>query len=506
LTGRGDSASGRRLAPAAFEGSGGLGDGLEHSDADAVRALHGEEGHEAEGDHGFGGVEGEEDFGTGFEFDVAVLLPGVDGHTVDVLKLAGAHVPLLLTERLADEGDGGEHAVPPEVMGVGGAFGHFLKLEFFEGTGVLAIGLPEHEAGEGEADATGFGEGAKFVPDGVFGLPFVVVAEIFGVFDTEEGGVSGGEEGSAGKVSEHGDAGEEFDVVDPGAKVAVAAEEGEGLGVGGSGGEEVEEAGKAEVAGDGEIGEEFGFGDVEDVDFELGVCFDVADDVLETAPGGFEVLEERVVEEGAHLAAGFGVELGEELLLLGILAGDEVGSDEIANVGEEGITGPGAAGGGRIFGFVGDLIEEAAGDDGAGGLGFGTGFGDEAAEDFVGGLFEGFGIFEAAAHGAKGGEKFTLFVEAIGVEVLEFGEGEVEFGSVVTGERETEVDAEGGGEGFDFIPIDEDGTAPEDRFDDATAGATGKIPHNENLEGSIGFGSGVDAALARFDVQQYTHA
>jgi hypothetical protein len=391
-------------------------------------------------------------------------------------------------------------------MGVGAAFGHLLELEFFEGAGVLAVGLAEDDAGKGEADAAGFGEGAEFVPNGVFGHPFVVVAETFGVFDTEEGGVGGGEEGSAGEIGEHGDAGEKLDVVDPGAEVGVAAEEGEGFGVRGGGGEEVEEAGAAEVVGGGNVGEEFGFGDVEDVDFELGIGFDVADDVIEPTPGSFEILEERVVEKDAHLAAGFAVELGKELLLLGILTGDEVGSDEIANVGEKGVAGAGAASGGRVIGFVGDLIEEAAGDDGAGCLGFGRGFGDETAEDFVGGLFEGFGIFKAPAHGAEGGKEIAFFEEAIGVEVFEFREREVKFGAMVAGERETEVDAESSGEGFDFIAIDEDGTAPEDGFDDATAGTAGKIAHNENLERRIGFRSGVDAALPRFDVQQHTHA
>jgi hypothetical protein len=389
---------------------------------------------------------------------------------------------------------------------MGAAFGHLLELEFFERGGVFAIGLAEHDAGEGEADAAGFGDGAELFPDGVFGVPFVVVAEVLGVFDTEEGWVGGGEERSTCEIGKHGDAGEEFDVVDPGAEGAVTTEEGEGFGVGRGSGEEVKQAGAAEVAGGSDVGEEFGLGDVEDVDFELGIGFDVTDEVIESPPGGFEVLEEGVVEDGAHLTAGFLVELGEELLLFGILTGDEVRSDEIADIGEEGIAGTGAAGGLGIFGFVGDLIEEAAGDDGARGSGFTRRFGDEAAEDFVGGLFQRLGIFEAAAHGAESREEIAGFKEAIGVEVVESGKRKLELGSVIPGEGEVELDTERGGERFDFIAVDEDGAAPEDGFDHATAGAAGKIAHNENLERRIGFWSGVDAALPRFDVQQYTHA
>ena len=122
------------------------------------------------------------------------------------------------------------------------------------------------------------------------------------------------------------------------------------------------------------------------------------------------------------MAAGLFIQLGKELLLLGILAGDEMGRDQIVDVGEEGVARFGAAFGDGFIRFIGDLIEKAAGDDGAGGFGFGASFGDDAAEDVVGDFLERLGIFETAAHGAEGRKEIAAFKEAIGVKVLEFGE------------------------------------------------------------------------------------
>ncbi len=209
------------------------------------------------------------------------------------------------------------------------------------------------------------------------------------------------------------------------------------------------------------------------------------------------------MKDGAHLAAGLFVELGEEILLLGILAGDEMGGDEIVDVGEEGIAGFGAAFGGWIVGFIGDLIEDAAGDDGTGGFGFGAGFGDDAAENVVGDFLEGLGIFETAAHGAEGGKKIATFEEAIGVEVLEFGECQAQFGAMITGEGEAQFDAELGGEMFNLIAIHEDRAAAEKGIENTAAGATGEITHNEYLERRVRFRGGVNPALAGLDIQHY---
>lgn len=209
------------------------------------------------------------------------------------------------------------------------------------------------------------------------------------------------------------------------------------------------------------------------------------------------------MEDGAHLAADLLIKLAKEFFLLGILAGDEMGGDEIVDVGEEGIAGFGAAGGAGLTGFVGDLIEDATGDDGTGGPGFGTGFGDDAAEDIVGNFLEGFGIFEAAAHGAERGKEVTTFKQAIGVKVIEFREGEAEFGAVVTGEGEAQFDAELRGETINLVAIDGDGPAAQDRFNNATAGATGKITHNEYLERCIRFRCGGDPAITGFDIHNH---
>jgi hypothetical protein len=211
------------------------------------------------------------------------------------------------------------------------------------------------------------------------------------------------------------------------------------------------------------------------------------------------------MEDRAHLAADLFIELGEELLLLGILSGDKMRSDEIVYVGEEGIARFCAAAGGGLVGFVGNLIEDAAGDDGAGCVGFGAGCGDDAAEDFIRRFLEGLRVLEAAAHRAKGGKKIAFFVEAIGVEVFELSEGKAELGTVVTGEGEEEFGAELGGEIVNLVPIDEDGAAAEDRLDNATAGAPGEIAHNENLERRFRFRSGRDPALTRLYIQLYTH-
>ncbi len=174
---------------------------------------------------------------------------------------------------------------------MGAAFGHLFKLEFFDGAAVLAVGLAEEDSRHCEADAAGFGKSADLVPDGVLNIPRIVVAKEFGVLHTEEAAIGGGDQWRAGEIGEHGDAGKEFDVVDPRAEEAVATEERPRLAVGRSGGEEVEEAGAAEIIGGGDVGEEFGFGDIEDVDFELGIGFDVTDEMIETAPGGFEALQ-----------------------------------------------------------------------------------------------------------------------------------------------------------------------------------------------------------------------
>lgn len=203
------------------------------------------------------------------------------------------------------------------------------------------------------------------------------------------------------------------------------------------------------------------------------------------------------------MAAGLFIKLGKEFLLLGILAGDEMGSDQIVDVGEEGVARFGAAFGGGFISFIGDLIENAAGDDGAGGFGFGARFGDDAAEDVVGDFLERLGIFETAAHGAEGRKEIATFKEAIGVKVLQFGEREAEFGAMIAGEGEAEFDAELGGEMFNLIAIHWDGAAAENRLDDAAAGAAGKITHNEYLERRVRFRGGVDSALAGLDVQHY---
>jgi len=200
------------------------------------------------------------------------------------------------------------------------------------------------------------------------------------------------------------------------------------------------------------------------------------------------------------LAASLVVELGEEFLLLGILPGDKVGRDEIVNVGEEGIARFGAAGGAGFVGFVGNLVEEATGDDGTGGLGFGAGFGNDAAENVVGDFFQGLGIFETTAHGAKRGKQVATFEKAVGVEVFEFVEPEMEFGAMVTGEGEAKFDAELGGESFDFVPVDRNGAASEDWLDNSAAGAPGEITHNEYLERRVRFRCGVDPALSRLHI------
>lgn len=264
---------------------------MEDADADLVTALHAEHGHKAEADHCFRGFQRQQHFGAGLYFDSAVLLPVVNREAVDVLELAGAQTPFFFAEGLADESHRRVHSIAPKIIGVCAAFGHLLKLEFFDWAAVLPVGLAKQDSRHCEADAAGFGKAADLVPDGVLNIPFIIVAKEFGVLHTEQGGVGGGDEGGAGEIGEHGDAGEEFNVVDPGAEEAVAAEEGPGLAVGGSGGEEMEKAGAAKVVGGGDVGEEFSLGDVEDIDFELGVSFDVTDEVIEAAPGGFKALK-----------------------------------------------------------------------------------------------------------------------------------------------------------------------------------------------------------------------
>lgn len=209
------------------------------------------------------------------------------------------------------------------------------------------------------------------------------------------------------------------------------------------------------------------------------------------------------MKNGAHLAAHLFIQFGEEFLLLRVLAGNQVRGDQILDVGQERITGAGLLRRGRVFGFVGDLIEEAAGDDVAGGAGFGTGLGDEAAEDLIRRLFQRLGVLQTLAHGAESGEEIAFFVDTIGVEVFELTERQAEFGAVVTGERQTEVDTQAGGKILDFVAIDEEGAAPENRFDNATAGAAGKIAHNENLEWRIRFRGCIDPSFPRFYIQHY---
>ena len=209
------------------------------------------------------------------------------------------------------------------------------------------------------------------------------------------------------------------------------------------------------------------------------------------------------MKNGAHLAAHLFIQFGEEFLLLRVLAGNQVRGDQILDVGQERITGARLLGGRGVFGFVGDLIEQAAGDDVARGAGFGTGLGDEAAEDFIRRLLQRLGVFQALAHGAESGKEIAFLVDAIGVEVFEFGERQTQFGAVVTGERQAEINAQAGGEIIDFIPIDEEGAAPEDRLDDATAGAAGKIAHNENLEWRIRFRGCIDPSFPRLYIQHY---
>jgi len=68
--------------------------------------------------------------------------------------------------------------------------------------GLLSVWL------ERQADAAGFGERTDLVPDRVIDFPLVVVIEILGDFDAEQGWVGGGEERGAGEVGQHGDAGE----------------------------------------------------------------------------------------------------------------------------------------------------------------------------------------------------------------------------------------------------------------------------------------------------------
>jgi len=209
------------------------------------------------------------------------------------------------------------------------------------------------------------------------------------------------------------------------------------------------------------------------------------------------------VKNGAHLPADLFIKLAKEFLLLGILAGHKMGSDEIVDIGEERIAGFGAALGGRFIRFVGNLIEDAAGDDGTGGLGLGAGFGDDAAEDIVGDFLEGLGIFEAAAHGAERGKEIATFKQAINVEVIEFRKCEAEFGAVVASEAEAQLDAELRREMFNHIAIDGDGPAAKDRLNHATTGAAGKITHNEYLERCIRFRCGGDPALTRCDIHYH---
>lgn len=225
--------------------------------------------------------------------------------------------------------------------------------------------------------------------------------------------------------------------------------------------------------------------------------------VFQTAPGGFEALEEGVVEDRSHLAAHLFVEFGQQFLLLRILAGDQVRGDQILDVGQERITGARLLRRCGVFGFVGDLIEQAAGDDIARRAGFGTGLGDEAAEDFIRRLFQRLRVFQALAHGAESGEEIAFLIDTICVEVLEFGEGQTQFGAVVTGERQAEINAQAGGEIIYFIPIDEEGATAEDRLDDATAGASGKIAHNENLEWRVRLRGCIDPSFPRLYIQHY---
>jgi len=182
-----------RLSPAAFEGRGRFGDRLKGADANLIAAFHAEHGHQAESNHGFSGLEGEQDFGTGLYFHIAVFLPVVNGEAMDILELAGAHAPFFFTKRLADERDRGIHAVAPQIISMRTALGHLFKLELFEWAGVFAVGLAGDNARHGEADAAGFGERANFVPDGVFDVPVIVFTEMFGVFDAEKAAIGGGD-------------------------------------------------------------------------------------------------------------------------------------------------------------------------------------------------------------------------------------------------------------------------------------------------------------------------
>jgi hypothetical protein len=89
------------------------------------------------------------------------------------------------------------------------------------------------------------------------------------------------------------------------------------------------------------------------------------------------------------------------------------------------------------------------------------------------------------------------------MEVFEFGEGETQFGAMVAREREAEVNAQAGGEIVDLIAIDEEGAAAKNGLDDATAGAPGKIAHNENLEWRVRLRGCIDPSFPRLYIQHY---
>ena len=86
---------------------------------------------------------------------------------------------------------------------------------------------------------------------------------------------------------------------------------------------------------------------------------------------------------------------------------------------------------------------------------------------------------------------------------MTLGESEPEFGAMVPGERQAQFGSKLGREAFNLIAIDRDRTAAEDGFDHATAGAAGKITHNEYLERRVRFRGRVHPALARFDIHYH---
>ena len=121
--------------------------------------------HQAGGEQAVGGTGAEEDLGAGLGAGLAVLgALDAQGQVGEIGGQAAVVEPAVGVERGAEERRQGEGGVAPEVSLVRRGAGELLEREGLDRGRLRAVGCPQQEAGQGEAEVGGLGAAAEVSP------------------------------------------------------------------------------------------------------------------------------------------------------------------------------------------------------------------------------------------------------------------------------------------------------------------------------------------------------